>query len=55
MKSVQNVSVLELKGDLVFPGVGGNGGELCLGPDTSYSAEGTAQNCGAGASSSLVN
>ena len=56
MKSAQNVSLLERKGGLGLPGAGvGMGVNSVWAPDTSYSAEGTVQNCGAGASSVLVN
>ena len=56
MKSAQNVSLLERKGGLGLPGAGvGMGVNSVWAPDTSYSAEGTVQNCGAGASSGLVN
>lgn len=56
MKSAQNVSPLERKGDLGLPGAGvGMGVNGVWAPDTSYSAEGTVQNYGARASSGLVN
>lgn len=56
MKSAQNVSLLEQQGGPGLPGAGVGMGVNCVwAPDTSYSAEGRVQNCGAGASSSLVN